>query len=202
MKIHMIVVWIALIIGFMLHAAENLPMDEASPEDAFFTVRALDLMRLKGVGMPGNARFTSWRFPSTIVVCSRAYSVTSDNETGEFSIGMSTNSASRITGTVSRFSNTRNAMVCGFGELAMNNMTIGSVARGVSVRRLTSGSSVVHHARFGGGEERQEALVCKNMTVLMTLHSVSNGLDFACALLNAGLPVGERLTLPLSLATP
>lgn len=150
------------------------------------------LMQLKHIpegdqNLPG----LEWILPSLIDVTGVTYRVSFDLP--DFKI-ISPNGVTVAQGDVMRMSNAKFARVCGFGRRASSNLGVLGVAAQTCVRVLDPATNGIYVASLLNSPKVEEVLVYKN--VLMTI-SGTNRFDFACRLMNAGLPSGEP-HLPIS----
>lgn len=177
--------------------AEPLPMNAKVTANSVIVDRGMEIARLKGLGTITNGlTFSIWSFPHSIDVNGENYGVCNDE--GVFSITSHTNSAIRLAvGSVSRVKDCQTAVTCGLGSLSMNNMNVWSAANTIGITCFSLGSNTVYHAR-SHGNRFNDVLICRNIFVRITSGHLTNNVDFAMALLNAGLPESERLPNLLS----
>ena len=121
----------------------------------------------------------SWCFPTSIVVDNVSYAV-KGQET--FQISTTTSPFECLAeGMVCRMPNVQDARICGFGVLGMNNLGVMSYAPKVSVSVLDSSTNIIFAT-----DQRCSVYVYKNL--FLTMRGPTNHLEFASALISAGLP--------------
>lgn len=182
--------------------AGELVVDNSSYEDFIHVERGRGLMSLLGVpSATALGGYSSWSFPSSIVVDEEPYCVKQTSSAGSFKIFSPTNSSVIVArGGICRTSSAEIARVCGFGEIALNSLPLRDLAGQISVQPLDSATNVLYLANTQTAGDRLEVMVAKNYFIY--LRSSTNNLAFALSVLNAGLPVSERITRPLSSSCP
>lgn len=173
--------------------AGEIPIDDTSYEDFIHVQRGRGLMALLGVpDADRRVGYSSWSFPSSIVVNDESYRIRQTSKEGGFKICSPTNPALVLArGGICRTSNAEIARVCGFGEIALNALPLRDLARQVHVHPMDATTNVFFLANEASQGERLEVLVAKNYFIY--LQSATNNLAFALSVLNTGLPRAERL---------
>ena len=172
--------------------AEPLPMNAKVIANSVIVDRGMEIARLRGLETITNGlTFSTWSFPRSIDVNGENYGVCNDE--GVFSITSHTNSTIRLAvGSVSRVKDCQTAVTCGLGTLSVNNMNVWSAASTIGITCYSVGSNKVYHAR-SCGSRFNDVLICRNIFIRITSDHLTNNVDFAMSLLNAGLPESERL---------
>lgn len=161
--------------------------------EAFRINNGRKLMQLMNVSDGDESlRYTDWAFPTSIVVNAVMYHV----ETGlvnTFDIVLADNCHSNVAdGYVQIKESERDARLSAFAEMGSGSIAITQYRNPYVFSSPLTGLwrlGLTNHV-----ERTHEAFVSRNVTIV--LWAVTNGIDFATALLNAGLPEAERIPLP------
>ena len=137
-------------------------------------------------------RLPRWEFPVSLTVNGISYDVNGMDTSGFFDIHPTTNrNESVVSGRIHCLSDEYRARICCCGRRAMSAMSFAAILRNTKVETINSMTNAWRFSSNAGHQSAQEILLYKNM--FLTYRGVSNKVDFAIALLNAGLPETERL---------
>lgn len=161
--------------------------------DAMYAKCGREFMALKNVP-EGDERVavSSWTFPTSIVAKGVVYDVVRESGFKVFLAGSRTNTVA--VGDVSCMANAKIARFCGFGELGMNSLGLRDYVPSTFVSFYDSKTNTIFVTE-GVRPNDRAVLIYKNLYVEMR-SAVTNTLGIAAAILNAGLPEGERFVLP------
>lgn len=185
--------------------AENVyhlpPITYATREElhANFLNDGKKLMDVKGIpdaseGLVG----ANWTCPTSIAVNAVSYSLVTDEWQGVISADiMTTNFPSAKMGSV-RIYREPNAKVARRTVFAAYNqstsLTAKDIAPFITVRNLDPSTNMMYIAKHRDGGTNRQFVVYRNLSVCAD--APTNAVDFAAAIINAGLPENERIPLP------
>ena len=155
------------------------------------------LMELKGIPDGDETLVcTNWTCPTSIVVNAEQYSVMTNM--GRWGIRfkvMTTNvpTLKAADGNIQIATNEATARLVTFANCANTSLYLPDYALGVSVQSLDPSTNVMAITRHCHPSDECD-LICKNITLKM--YAQTNAVDFAVAIINAGLPESERIALP------
>lgn len=176
----------------------GIAVDDSSYEDFIHLERGRGLMSLLSIPEADpSVAYSSWSFPTSIVVNGVSCRIRQTSQGGGFQIFSPTNSAVILArGGICRTSNARIARVCGFGEIALNSLPLRDFAQQVRVRPLDGGTNVLYLANVRHPAERLEVLIAKNYFLYM--RGMSNNLELALSFFYSGLPFDDRVSFPFT----
>ena len=140
--------------------------------------------------------FSSWSYPTSIVVRTIPYRV----DVGWLESGCKVYSTNDVTYplaeiSVTRMSNEKDARLYCLGNIALGcSLMAETLARSLSVEYLDPATNTLFVSWRNQDDHRRSHLISKNIALWIRAHT--NALDFAVAILNAGLPEAERIVLP------
>lgn len=158
----------------------------------------IELMRIMGIPEGQETPvFSAWTFPTSIVVQGVAYRVKLSENIGEFQLMASTNHDETVlTGSIVRMRNGTQCRRAAFGRMAMSSLGVRAMACCTQVHYPLADSNTLYLTRSLSAPRRIGILGCRNLMLAMESQSVTNIIEYSLALLNAGLPGSERLSLP------
>ncbi len=163
--------------------------------DVSFYSRGNALMSLVGIANDATKKVvSSWTMPTSVVVTATSYQIVPDNVTTNSFEVFSVNSTSNCLfwGRVEIMSNAMVARKTAFASLADCSIAVADLAEYTVVTPIGSATNMLCVSYSKIDSETASYLVTRN--VIMRFGGlVSNRLDFATALLNAGLPENERV---------
>jgi len=183
---------IFLTMWFTLTLVSGLVVDDDLYGNAILTMRGRRLMECLEMedGVVGR-HVSQWHFPTSVVVRGVSYAVKGVDSNGKFSMSPETNRNEKtIYGRIHCMSDEYHARISAYGLWAMDNRSVHELATATRVKILDNGTNVWFISDFDY-PANQELVLFKN--VFLSYAGVSNKLDFAISLLNAGLPEVERL---------
>ena len=158
------------------------------------------LMELKGIPAGDETLVcTNWACPTSIVVDAKQYSVATNmgRRVMHFSV-MTTNvpPLKVANGYIDMATNGTMARLVAFANWAQTSIYLPDYARGVAVQDIGPSTNMlfVTDAFPISNEIQMGYLTYKN--IMLEVHAPTNALDFAVAIINAGLPEGERIAVP------
>ena len=155
------------------------------------------LMELKGIPDGDETLVcTNWVCPTSIVVNAEQYSVmTNLNLLGISFKVMTTNEPPLkvADGNIQIATNAATARLVTFANCANTSLYLPDYALGVSVQSLDTSTNVMAIVRYCHSTDECD-LICKN--IMLKMYAQTNALDFAVAIINAGLPENERIVIP------
>lgn len=182
-----------ILLGWVVWAQDGLFLHETPDLNKGYVRRATQLMEAKCI--PDGNRdeaCTSWSFPTSIVVGATNYRVIGDRVHGQFEVFPATNSVkSVVKGYAMRMRDGQIARLWGFLMMAENNLSIDDFEPTVSVRNLGASTNMLYISSSLHASDQEDVLVCKNLC--MSISGATNKLDFATAIMNAGLPENEKI---------
>jgi len=161
--------------------------------DEFFYGQGSRLMGILDVPDGDEAQACStWSYPTSVVVRGVSYRVDFDPYRDEFTIRGDTNALSVAAhGRVYRRSDGKDARTLAFQTGTMDALE--SYARKIKVTALDPATNMLYISMRRNASGDKDTLVCRN--VVLTIRGGTNRLEFATALMNAGLPEAERVAL-------
>ena len=174
----------------------GLPVTEM-PDDNLLISFGQGLMAALDVPEGDESQFFSWwNYPTSIIVRTIPYRI--DVTWLESGCKVySTNDISHPLAdvVVTRMSNGKNARLYGFGCIALGcSLPTESLVRRLSVEYLDPATNLLFVSRKRYDPNRVNFLISKN--IIVGVRCATNALDFAVAILNAGLPENERIVIP------
>ena len=148
------------------------------------------IMQIKGVGAGDPLSFCgSWQIPQSISHNGALFSVTNINDAGAFELYDEV-AGTKVKAKLMRFENEEIARLRTFVRFGACDFGPESLAKLLTVSNITSNALFVDDPK---NSSPNAFLVYKNLS--LNLIAATNRFDFALALLNAGLPEGERLNV-------
>ncbi len=159
--------------------------------------KARHVMALMGVSHGDEmAICESWMMPTNVILEGKSYSVVTD-EFDYVHVTSPTNSIEFARGRLLYFANGKEARIGGFMErVATTPLTAITSALNTSVTNLDPATNMVFLCSKDGRPSTHDVLIYKNL--VLRLYAPTNAVGFAAAIINAGLPEGERITLPFA----
>lgn len=155
----------------------------------------VELMRLLEIP-DGQATsvFSTWNFPTSIVVQGVACRVKLSDNVGEFKLVASTNHDDIVlSGSIVRMRDGTQCRRAGFGRMAMSSLGVRAMARCTQVRYPVADTNTLYLTRPQSVSRRIGILCCRNLMITVESQCITNMVEHSFALLNAGLPEAERL---------
>jgi len=177
-------------------AAYVLPMDKMAEngygQDAL--EYGVELMREMNVSdNNGTNTYSSWCFPTSMVVRGEVYPVRLSRYVGDFRLMSPTNDDVLVAvGRVRRFHDSMTCRRASFGSLAMSSLGVRTMAGWTTLSHPVGDTNVLFLTQTDG-RGMIGVLSGRNVAITMRSDVVSNIVDFTVSLLNAGLPDAERL---------
>lgn len=158
----------------------------------------MELMRMMGVPDAQELPvFSSWAFPTSIVVRGVAYQVKLSENLGDFQLAMATNQNEIVlSGSVVRLKSAMQCRRIGFGRMAMSSLGVRAMANCTLVSYPMSDTNTLFLTRPPSVSRHVGVLGSRNLLIMMQSQSITNLVECSLILLNAGLPESERLPLP------
>ena len=167
------------------------------PEDSFRDSRGQELMSALAVPEGDESQaFASWSYPTSIVIRSIPYQI----DVEWHNIGCKVFSTNNLSEPVAEASmkqtgNGKKARAYGLGGIAVGcSLMTETLANKLSVAYLDPATNTLFVSWKSQDYRHKNYLICKNLILGIRAHT--NALDFAVAILNAGLPEAERIVLP------
>lgn len=198
-------VWIVIAAEGAVCTAYELPVDTDLDEGIGRKEyeRGVELMRMMGIpDCQTSPLYSSWMFPTSIVVRGIAYHVKLSENLGEFQLTVPTNHAEIVlSGSIVRQKDAFQCRRTGFGMMAMSSLGVRSMANCTFVNYPISDTNTLYLSRPQGVSRHVGILGSRNLLIAMQSQCVTNFVEYSLALLNAGLPESERLQ-PQQLSNP
>lgn len=158
----------------------------------------VELMRAMGVpDCSSPASFSSWSFPTSIVVKGSSYTVRQTSGLGEYQLLSPSNVNCVVQeGRVVRMDNPRLCRQACFARMANPTLGAEAIASVTSISHPLADTDALYLSRSNGVARTRNALVYKNISITVKSSTPTNVVDFIVTLLNAGLPASERITTP------
>ena len=205
--------FVVIVVAAIAEPAEEYPIREIirypTKEElrADFLSKGKWLMDLKGIPEGDETLVcTNWVCPTSIVVNTQLYVVNTQQyavETNNFLnlthfTVMTTNDppVKVASGDIEIVANGKIARCAVFAHRAQTSLYLPDYARGVAVQTIGPATNMlfVSRAVFHPGYMPKGNLAYKNIT--LEINAPTNFVNFAAEIINAGLPEGERITLP------
>ena len=165
------------------------------PSEDWMHQSSRHLMMLMGVQAGDmSAVCTNWFMPTNICLNGTSYDI-SRPEPDQFEIYMTTNAQQEVAhGRCYEFNNGKDARIEGF-LLYLCQVKKGPIgtAFGLSVNNLDPATNMLYLSSKEGISPACNVLICKNLVLHMC--APTNAVEFAVAILNAGLPENERIVV-------
>jgi len=160
----------------------------------------IELMRLMGIPDSQESNlFSTWEFPTSVVVRSVVYQVKTSENLGEFQLTTLTNQNEIVlSGSVIRLKDAVQCRRTGFGRMAMSSLGVRAMANSTLVSYPISDTNTLYLSRPQSVSKHVGLLGSRNLLITMQSQSITNLVEFSLGLLNAGLPESERLPPPQS----
>ena len=166
--------------------------DVAATQD--WRLSGIELMHLKNIE-EGDAelRYSHWTAPTSIVVNTISYNVTTGVCSSFSVLSVDATMPFSADGFLVEKDNEKEARIAAFAEIAgSSSFTIDIVSARYAVNQI--GNDLLRIASIEPQSGEDEIYQSKN--IFVRINAPSNALDFAVAILNAGLPEAERIVLP------
>ena len=153
----------------------------------------IELMRLKNV-VDGDVdlRYSRWIAPTSIVVDAVLYNVSTGACSSFLVVNADTSTPISVDGFLMEKENEQEARIEAFAEIAgSSSFTPDVVADRYSVNLF--GTNLL---RIASIESQCAEEVYQSRNLYIKINAPTNALDFAVAIINAGLPEGERIAVP------
>ena len=181
-----------ILLGTLVCAQEGIPLKETPNLNNMHFRRASRLMAAKNI--PDGDMYcscTNWHFPTSISLGDVNYLVKGDLCKGRFRVyHPNEQNVPVVQGYVMRMRNGQIARLFSFLVMSENNLPIDDFAPTVSVQSLGDATNMLYVSSSLHDSNQDDVLICKNL--YMRISGVTNKLDFATAIMNAGLPENER----------
>ena len=155
------------------------------------------LMALKGIPDGDETLVcTNWTCPTSIVVNAEQYSVMTNMGRWGMRFKVMTTNVPPLKvadGNIQIATNAATARLVTFANCANTSLYLPDYALGVSVQSLDVATNVMAITRYSHPSDESD-LICKN--IMLKMYAQTNAVDFAVAILNAGLPENERIVIP------
>ena len=167
------------------------------PSEDWMHQRSRHLMMLMGVQAGDlSAVCTNWFMPTNICLNGISYDI-SRPDPDQFEIHMTTNAQQEVAhGRSYEFNNGKDARIEGFllylREVKKDQI---GTAFGLSVNNLDPATNMLYLSSKEGISPACNVLIHKNLVLHMC--APTNAVEFAVAILNAGLPENERIAIPV-----
>lgn len=187
-----VAIGVGLTIVALCVCGDGLPVKNMVNEEVLS--RGRSMMELKGMGSPLLGNVSSWERPSNISVNDMVCQVVFGNGNMDFTIfhGPS-NSVIAVRGRIARFQNATIAAERSFGVMSSTNMRLEDFKESIMVSYMGTMTNVLHISHTSSRPQDRDVIVYKNLTV--DIRGATNKLDFAMALINAGLPAQEQVSI-------
>lgn len=179
--------------------AESLPVSEFTGDafDLAMARKAMSLLRIPEEC--GWENCSAWSFPTSIVVSGTAYRVKGNLFRKEFEVLSQDDTSCLVRGSICRFTRAVDAWTGLFMDAATASAPLDVVLQNCDITVVGAQTNMLYLTRRGEERTKKGVLACRNL--MIDIMGPSNGIDFAVAVMNAGLPEGERVSVTPQVTT-